>query len=328
MTEKTKAANSESRYFGLPKNACFSTIEAAVSTFGNVLNRQLADQLQMLLENKHLYQRTSIDPVSMWKELEAHNYSHNQQPVQDAITTMVNTRLRLTSNPTDLSAGKAQYPTLLLKNVNLFCSKCGKQAHAPIYFENATNKIVATHGNTRAFSYDTSSSQILFLTYECQLCHGLPNSFIVRLSDWSLILEGCSPMEHIELPRYIPNKERHLYRDAVIAFNTGKRLAAVFYLRSFIEQFARRVTGITGKCTGDEIMDTYASTLPSDLRGKFPSFREWYDKLSEPIHNADEEAAGALWDDAKLSIDHHFEIRGVFRVPETQVRPESKGVDK
>jgi hypothetical protein len=37
---------------------------------------------------------------------------------------------------------------------------------------------------------------------------------------------------------------------------------AGFYLRVFLEQFARRLTGLKGRVTGEEIISTYTNTLP------------------------------------------------------------------
>lgn len=104
-----------------------------------------------------------------------------------------------------------------------------------------------------------------------------------------------------------------IYR-AVIAFNSGKILAALFYLRTFIEQFARRVTGLTGKVTGDEILDDYYKSLPAPTRDEMPSLREWYDKLSDALHSAREDAP--LFETAKTQIEKHFDIRRVFNIPE------------
>ena len=56
-------------------------------------------------------------------------------------------------------------------------------------------------------------------------------------------------MEYLELPLHVPRPESHLFRYAIIASQSGKHLASVFYLRSFVEQFARRVTGIVGRET-------------------------------------------------------------------------------
>jgi hypothetical protein len=78
-------------------------------------------------------------------------------------------------------------------------------------------------------------------------------------------------MEHFKPPAYVPNAEREFYSDAIIAMNAGKVLAALFYLRTFIEQFARRVTGKEQeRATGDQIMSTYAETLAMQLRGEMP----------------------------------------------------------
>ena len=59
-----------------------------------------------------------------------------------------------------------------------------------------------------------------------------------------------------ELPNFIPKRSQVLPR-AVIAENAGKRLAAVFYLRCFIEQVARRQTGMPCERTKDRRSDTW-----------------------------------------------------------------------
>jgi len=121
-------------------------------------------------------------------------------------------------------------------------------------------------------------------------------------------------MEEIELPSFLPKHESSLYRDALIASNSGKVLAGLFYLRTFIEQFARRVTGMTGRATGEEILDAYYKDLPPQHRDYMPSLREWYEKLSEAIHEAREDET--LFASAKPNIERHFEIRKVFSIPE------------
>jgi len=64
-------------------------------------------------------------------------------------------------------------------------------------------------------------------------------------------------------------------------------------------------------------MEGYAQTLPRDKRPHLPSLKEWYDKLSTPIHTADENAAEALFDAAREAVEQHFDIRRVFKIPET-----------
>jgi hypothetical protein len=95
------------------------------------------------------------------------------------------------------------------------------------------------------------------------------------------LLRDRSQREHVEVPAYIPKDEKKWFRDAIIAFQSGKVLAALFYLRTFLEQFARRKTNLQNdRKTGDEIMAAYSQTLPDNLRDSMPSLGEWYDKLS------------------------------------------------
>ena len=158
--------------------------------------------------------------------------------------------------------------------------------------------------------------QLLWLVYQCQSCKGEPEGFLVRRAGWDFHLHGRSPIEGIEVPPYIPKAEYNLFRDSLVAFNSGKVLAALFYLRSFIEQFARRVTGKAGKVTGDEIMNAYYETLPREHSSTMPSLREWYDKLSVPLHEGRDDAQ--MFEEARKGIEKHFEIRRVFDIPESR----------
>jgi hypothetical protein len=123
-------------------------------------------------------------------------------------------------------------------------------------------------------------------------------------------------MEIVEIPPYISKPESGYFRDAVIAFNSGKVLAGLFYLRTFVEQFARRITGMAGRATGDEILDAYYKGLPSEHKDRMPSLREWYDKLSDALHSA--RADAVLFEAAKSAIEKHFQIRNVYDIPESK----------
>jgi hypothetical protein len=122
-------------------------------------------------------------------------------------------------------------------------------------------------------------------------------------------------MEHIEIPAHIPKVEAKFFRDALIAMNAGKPLAGLFYLRTFIEQFARRQTGkLTERATGDEIMDAYGALLPERQRDQMPSLKYCYAKLSEPIHAARDDES--VFKDVLDQIEHHFDVRRVFKIPD------------
>jgi hypothetical protein len=171
----------------------------------------------------------------------------------------------------------------------------------------------------------------LALLYQCQHCLGTPEGFLVRRTGWNLGLHGPSPIEVVEVPAYVAKPECWLYRDAAIAFNSGKILAGLFYSRTFVEQFARRITGRTG-VTGDQILDEYNKTLPSPAKDQMPSLRVWYDKLSGAQHSARQDAA--LFEAAKTEIDTHFDIHRVLKMSEekpvevVEAKPASDGISR
>jgi hypothetical protein len=114
-----------------------------------------------------------------------------------------------------------------------------------------------------------------------------------------------------------------MYGDGLIAQQSGKVLAGLFYLRTFIEQFARRQTELWGRSTGDEIMKAYNETLPQDLSSRMPSLREWYDKLSGALHDARED--NELFEQAVRAINEHFDMRRVAKIPE---KPKPAKIEK
>jgi len=200
-------------------------------------------------------------------------------------------------------------PTLLLHNVRLVCSVCNsREAFAPVGSSDVSADRSGNH--TKGFK----NVQVFSIAYQCQVCKEIPETFLVRWEGLSLKLEGRSPFETLDIPPQIPKKEAKFYRDAVVAMHGGKTLAALFYLRTFLEQFARRVTGIAGRETGENIMEAYGTSIPENLRGSIPSMREWYGKLSEAVHGAREDAT--LFESAREAIDQHFDVRRVFKIPE------------
>jgi hypothetical protein len=93
----------------------------------------------------------------------------------------------------------------------------------------------------------------------------------------------------------------------MVARNVGKSLAAIFFLRIVIEQFARRQAGLTdAMAMGDQIMDDYAGTLPLQYREVMPSLKVWYSKLSGAIHTV--RAEEELLREAMDEIERHFKV--------------------
>ena len=273
-----------------------------------LLGLKASQELKNLLENKHLYQHVTINAAEIVnQQIEAQQQANlKAHLVSWSAHELPKERFTLAFQQQNVNIF-----TLVLPNASLFCRHCQRrEAFAPIWSAEATSPIV--HGGKQIALPD--GFQIFFMVYQCQRCFGKPEGFLVRRELWILGLHGRSPIELVEVPAYVPKVESWLYRDAVIAFNSGKVLAGLFYLRTFIEQFARRVTGLTGRVTGDEIMDQYYKALPSPNKDQMPSLREWYDKLSEALHSAKEDIA--LFETAKAQIEKHFDMRRVFEISE------------
>jgi hypothetical protein len=292
---------------------------AILDSFSQLFTIRTGEQLKTLLETKHLYQRVSIQSNDIVTPLIEKVIPGHQSNYLGQIQKGIRGRLILTENATFDGLNNLQL-WLPLKNVKLFCIECdAREAFRPIWYEDMTFSIRGKHQTQRVLGTETfkipfpDNFQLFALVYQCQRCESLPTAFIVKREGTDLFLEGRSPIEHVELPKFIPKDDLKWFRDAVIAFQTGKVLAALFYLRTFIEQFARRKTNTLGdKKTGDEIMSAYADTLPKNLRDTMPSLAEWYDKLSAALHTATEDSA--LFDAAREKLEEHFEIRRVHKL--------------
>ena len=290
--------------------------------FSRLFSVFTGEQLKILLETKHLYQKVSIQPNATIEQAVKNVSPMHQRSTIEEIDRALQGHIRLTENATFSGANSLDL-WLPVKNVKLFCTKCGaREAFRPISYADITGELHKKYGVQRSVGMETfkiqfsPNFQLFILVFLCQRCEFLPTAFLVKRVGSDLFIEGRSPIEHIELPKFIPKEEQKWFRDGVIAFQTGKILAALFYLRTFLEQFARRKTGTTGdKKTGDEIMSAYAETVPKNLRDTMPSLAEWYDKLSAALHNATEDAA--LFETAREKIEEHFDIRRVHKLDAT-----------
>jgi len=286
----------------------------AFERFRYQFNSFVAECLKQLLETKHLYQKISIAPDEVRANLSTKlaAIAGEREEFDRLIRHYTDERFTIADRQLFSQHPSRPLLSLIVQNAKLFCSKCNaREAFRPVWFSEITNELLQRDPEQENFKISFGKTfQLFYLVYQCQRCQGVPEVFLIKRDEVDLLLEGRSPIEHVEIPNYIPKHERNWFRDAVIAFQTGKILAALFYLRTFIEQFARRKTNLKDeKKTGDEIMAGYAKTLPDNLRDTMPSLGEWYDKVSEALHGAKEDAK--LFEAAKERIEKHFDIRRV-----------------
>jgi hypothetical protein len=295
----------------------------------NFVRSSLSDQasaaLATLLESKHLYQKVVINFDEIVRSARSQVES-SQQRTFDVGMDGFSTHLSI-GERARIGKGKPEpvSPALLLRNLKLFCSNCNAaEVFSPLWEREIGAEIGSTRPDNPTLELPLKNSyQLFIICYQCQRCKADPVTFTVRRHGWQLILDGRSPMESIEVPREIPKAESHFYRDSIIAFQSGKSLPGILYLRVFLEVFSRRQTGCNDRMAGDDLMDEYANLIPIEKRSLMPSLKEWYGKLSEAIHAGRED--GELYQLASADIYRHFEFRRIFEISDVTAEPRAEG---
>lgn len=285
---------------------------ALVST----VNRFLAETLKNLLEEKHLYQSsTRLDFNKLYSLLEKQVVGYGNQTSFEDNKMLAHEWFRPAEIELQeiIANRRGPAPTLLVQNVKLYCSHCQHdETFSPIWYTDVSNAIAERHAKDHRIASPSEGYQLYSLTFQCETCKAIPVSFLICRREWKLTIEGRSPFEEVELPAFIPKTEAPLLADAIVAAQCSKTLAALFYLRAFIEQFARRQTKTIDRRPGDQILDAYHALLPEGRRDHMPSLRALYEKLSEALHEAraDEE----LFEKSKADIIEHFDFRRLYRI--------------
>jgi hypothetical protein len=161
-------------------------------------------------------------------------------------------------------------------------------------------------------------SAIYWLPYLCQSCKIKPLIFLLQRRSEKISIVGRSDFPCVEVPTSIPENEEELYSKAIIAQKTGFKLAALCYLRAFVEKYMRRVTETANdaRLTGDELGEKYSKWLfesyPEFPRG-FASLRKVYEELSVQIHRATEGTeADLVFEQCVALSQKHFLQLSVF----------------
>jgi hypothetical protein len=207
--------------------------------------------------------------------------------------------------------GPVEAPFLEPENAKLYCGVCDTcEVFAPETFIDISGPIQV--GRLYTGPSLPAGEQLFALTMICQRCKKQFSGFLIKRDVWTLSLQGRYPFEHIELATYLPKEESEHYRNAMIGACAGQMLAAQFSLRVFIEQFARRITGIDGRISGTELLEKYSETLDLQYRNMMPSLKSVYEKLSDAIHSARKDEK--LFEEACADVDRHFDMRRIFKI--------------
>ena len=285
----------------------------------------LETAFRKLLENKHLYQniRVEMPGHEIFQEEMMKVMSGISRPssvidetsrfVYDAFS-IIEWKIKNQYERRSL-AGYAhdteeQYVSVVFtpQTIKLFCAEC-KRIEAYNFLLGMD--LIEEFRGPRAFT-DPISIQVFSLAFQCQSCKGVPEIFLIQREHLKLTQCGRVPMEVIELPPYLPKKQKIYHSNAIIAYNSGQVLAGSFLLRTFIEQYIRSKSTSPKSMNIDELFSEYNQNLPDDFKQRFPSLKSLYDKLSEDIHGAI--ASEDVFLQAKDDIEKHFKAKELFEL--------------
>ena len=174
--------------------------DATLPTY-NAIHRELGglihDALRQLLEEKHLYQSAeiAIQQVTAYPEY------------QDLVKRIALGRWTADSSLLDPS-GRPLNPGLDLlvfripTGLELFCAICD----SPKTYNPAAALEVRTY--SALVVEQPSNVQDFALAYQCQRCKSACEVFLLRRDKLKLTLCGRAPMEHVQVPSFIPKEIR------------------------------------------------------------------------------------------------------------------------
>jgi hypothetical protein len=185
--------------------------------------------------------------------------------------------------------------------VRTLCSVCDEVTAFNLWAQDEQSVRTITLGN--------KSEQVFTFTLQCQGCRARVIVFMVKRSGRKIQLVGRSEFEEVKVPSYIPKEHQGFYSQAIVAFNCGQILAALFLLRTLIEQHMHAVVR-RSELRGEDLCDEYSKTLDEDFKSRFPSFKDVYGKLSDALHRADPDKS--LFESERERVCLHFEGRDLY----------------
>jgi hypothetical protein len=285
------------------------------------LSAKVVKELRRLLESKHLYQSILIDRDGLLDRLLAEAIGEKANTDPGELTAKVDQALTSSWHAHDtisvqrprgqpLPPGMEYPPSIgfFLQKIEATCATC--KALKPM---NMVRQLEISNDYDRRWAPIENREgglQDFLFAFQCQSCRAQPEAFLVRRRGLKLTLCGRSPMEYVCVPEVIPKGVRKYLSDAIVAGQSGKVLAGLYYLRVLIEQHARAAVSNSENSKVDQALDSYTNSLRDEIRRQFPSLREIYGRLSEAIHHAHE--SDELFEESFERIVLHFQAIQIY----------------
>lgn len=280
-------------------------------------------EIKFLIENLHLYQNHKLRFPIFENYLDEFGFNH-ENIAQKEFPQYKDIYEQIPLLPWDISqSNDTGYSSFAMEGgrlatvngyiaieppspIKLFCSQC--KDVEPYNFI-GVNLVIDNLSNFKEKKVETLT-QLFVLTYQCQSCRGLPETFLIRRKGVKISLHGKSPIEQFPVNKIIPKNQNKFFSDSRIAFNSGQVLAAIFLIRTFVEQFIREKAQDYKSREMDILFEQYSNKLPEDFNSRFPSLKSVYDRLSEDIHSAN--ASEETYNNAKDDIENHFDALRLY----------------
>lgn len=284
----------------------------AISEIKNDLSKLVQTAVLELLERKHMYQSVVANVSSIVGQHRLSPPKWQKEYIDDRFEDAANWPWYLQEkgrgSVSVLGSEIVEIDEIEwdVPHIKTYCTKCKRKE--PYNLASARNLLHGSSDYAGGIQTDKGTVEYYILSYVCQSCRGVPEVFIIRRLGNRLSLVGRGPMEHVEVPKEIPDEVKKFYSGAVVAYQSGQSLSGVFMLRTLIEQWARLFATTTNRA--DAILDEYMESLPTDFRGRQASMKDLYSTLSAAIHAA--EASNELFESSIVTIAKHFRAREAY----------------
>lgn len=286
----------------------------AFPTLKSNLEAVWRESLQELIEQKHLYQQVE---VNVQAAIDASLMGLPQKIGYDFYARILaNLPLALgerAESITPMTNHTFTAPQLIPGNARIHCNTCKtSEAFRPVYLRDVLNHVAEAELKQELAEGVKTRLQHFAITFLCQRCKMNQTVYLIKADAKGLKIVGRSPIEGVEAPALVPPDSKGFYREALLAFQTGRVLAAIFFLRVLVEQYIKSVVPPKPGDKARDIADAYAATIPEDIRSHMPSLGAIYSRLSLAIHEA--EADANLFESCRNEVVEHFDFRRIYKL--------------
>lgn len=184
--------------------------QQVINQWQRSFEQRITIAVKSLLETKHLYQSITLEYESLFdtiKEMEVEiTGGQSFEDIKTSFSESIQANWfaidRIEPNSYIKSGAKVSPFCFETPDVKLFCHKCDRIEAANSV---SSTEFLQSQSTPRYFLTSGQRVQVFVFSFLCQSCKSIPEVFLVRRQGLKLTHSGRSPIEHIDVPRVIPN---------------------------------------------------------------------------------------------------------------------------